>query len=121
MSKQLRIIGVYVVITYHHMYVEYCIRLAYLRLNLTQPKSHGQGHAHFDCKYLENGDQWINVTIVIKWKVFRLEYLYLTLILRVKVKVMHNSTVNISKTRPHRISPYVIEYVPFLVTTSNQN
>ena len=32
-------------------------QLAYLHLTLAHINSQGQGHAHFDCQYIENGDR----------------------------------------------------------------
>ena len=43
-------------------------QLAYLHLTLTKSKGYGQGHAHFDSEYLENGDRK-NITTAMKQKV----------------------------------------------------
>ena len=58
------------------------IQLPYLDLTLAYSKGQGKGHVHLDCEYLQNGD--------IEGRPWP--------ILKVNVKVMDISTVNISKT-----------------------
>ena len=43
--------------------------LAYLHLTFDRSKEQGQGHAHFDNKYLGNGDRYGKNYVNIKYKV----------------------------------------------------
>ena len=75
-------------------------RMVYLHLTLAHSKVQRQGHGHFDNELLGNGDR-VKLLLPSNSKSsmgFHLAYLHLTLAIvkvKVKVKVMHISTMSI--------------------------
>ena len=50
--------------THRKSYVAF--RLVYAHLILTHSKGQGQGHAHFNCEYIPNGDKYLKQNDIAK-------------------------------------------------------
>ena len=92
--------------------------MVYLHLTLARSKGQSQGHAHFDCEYLVNGDrqgEYLLLPTRMKSPIgFRMVYLHFTLARCVKVNLFRNSIAkkNLSHVEFCRMSASAL---PFLV------